>query len=168
MSVFQKPPKSRNGEHALSESALNLTEAQRRIIGSSLRVVEERVLACHSLLAGPGYNRRLVAYHDGYTPGQAKDLLRMLESLLETIYVLADMAGVSPSRQSVHRHIAASLASAWEVLEDLRPRRLKAYGPVDTHAASVVEPLIEEATTRIRQILDYSASKRSTPPGRSA
>lgn len=161
-------PRNRRAKHeAVSDrsavSAFLLTDSQRRIIGSSLRVVEDQALACRRLLCRTETGYRLVRYHDEYSAERARELLAMLESLLATVYALAETAGVPPAHQSVRREFSAHLSCVWETLEDLRPRGLRGYGAVDPAAGSRLERLVDEATDEIRRMLDHARGRAADP-----
>jgi len=145
-----------------SHGRLALTEPQRRIITTSLRCVEERLLTCRRLVRGEeGRNARFVTMRDQYTAGRAEELALLIDGLLDAVYALGDRIGAVPQRRSTKRSVSAQLSSAWEMLEDLRPKRLKGYGTVDPATAPELESFVQATTECVRRILDAARATDS-------
>lgn len=59
---------------------------------------------------------------------------------------------IRPHERNGWQQIAAALASAWEVLEDTRPEKLRRYGPVRPELAERLAPHIERLLELIERI----------------
>jgi len=148
---------------ATGSAHLHLTESQRRIIASSLQVVEERVVASRRLLARQDVPRALVIYRDQYDDAQAERLIAALDAFQRIMNEIADRAGVLPARESIRRRLSANMSSAWEIIEDLRSNRLKGYGAVHPQLPGELDPLVDEASRLIREFLDVLRAGHERP-----
>ncbi|HQK22238.1 MAG TPA: hypothetical protein PLM66_05045 [Candidatus Latescibacteria bacterium] len=139
----------------MKKPLIPLSENHRRIVGSSLRYAEDQILFCRRLLTETSENR-MTRFADEYSDDQIRRLVEMCDELHEKLVSFADRAGVSPAERSVSRHVSGTMSSVWETLEDLRPRKLKAYGEVPADAAREIEPIVEDAVQIIERVLEFS------------
>ncbi len=144
----------------MKEPQIPLSENHRRILGSSLRYAEDQILFCRRLLTETSDNR-MTRFADEYTDEQIRELVEMCDKLHAKIIDFANRAGVSPAERSVARHVSGTMSSVWETLEDLRPKRLKAYGVVPEEAARNIEPFVEDCVQLIGRLLTFSQHCRT-------
>ncbi|OQB39917.1 MAG: hypothetical protein BWY06_01420 [Candidatus Latescibacteria bacterium ADurb.Bin168] len=146
----------------MKKPQIPLSENHRRIVGSSLRYAEDQILFCRRLLTETSENR-MTRFADEYSDDQIRALVELCDELHEKLVSFADRAGVSPAERSVSRHVSGIMSSIWETLEDLRPRKLRAYGDVPADAARELEPIVEDAVQIIERVLDFSRRCASSP-----
>jgi hypothetical protein len=140
------------------------------VITTSLRLLEEQIVACRKVVNGAGTGTRLVVHRNRFSREARDDLICRLDSLLAMITRMSEQIGVDPAVVSVPSLLSAILSSAWETLEELRPNRLKGYGAVDPTADRELTAFVEATTEEIRQILDTAHRYRrpQAPDGRGA
>lgn len=80
-------------------------------------------------------------------------VLRLLAELREDILHLSSRLGLAPEVTDASNHAASLLSLLWSHLEDIRPRKLSAYGPVPPGAeADLLEASVEQMIIRVLDI----------------
>ncbi|HET7791018.1 MAG TPA: hypothetical protein VFK78_09495 [Gemmatimonadales bacterium] len=120
-----------------------LNQNQQRRLGTHLRMLADdlRALADLPELANSGHASRRV-----------RDLLADADRDVETLRTALGLPVERPP--ALARRVAAT-AEVWAVhLEDLRPRRLAAYGAVHPDLGAVLEPPLERLHDRLLALAD--------------
>ncbi|HTT73809.1 MAG TPA: hypothetical protein VMG99_06660 [Thermoplasmata archaeon] len=137
---------------------IGLNPAQRRRIGVTARVVEGRI---ESVLRELREEPRL--------PAEARTTLSEgLEGLRQEVKRFASDFGEIVSAPPIDRRTDASLVRIWAALEELRPRRLAAYGQLPGARAAALERRLEAlvaADERLLALLRESVGARSVGEG---
>ena len=124
-----------------------LTENQQRRLGTHLRLLLDDLAALAEAPALRGHAH----------------LHRLVDEATRAAEILRDALGLPVERGPSLRRRVAATAEVWAVrVEDLRARRLKAYGPVNPGLESLLDPRLEQ----LREILVALADAAGELPER--
>ncbi len=129
-----------------------MKEAHRRSIRAGLKVVEERLGEVEEILLGS---------NAGVTKGLAQDLSpRDAEAVLERtarlkgeVESLFRELGLERDEVSTRREVRGILVLLWEILEDMRPRKLGRYGKLAEEEAAHLGPYVERMLEEVEALL---------------
>ncbi len=124
---------------------MSLNQYQRRSLGVTLRLLEKALDDIEALLAAD-HQGLLYAVHTELTPELEMELRQLSGNVRALLAELAQRYQLPVQREDGLRIISARLSSAWENLEDSRPRKLRRYGQLDPEVAEELEPQVEALT----------------------
>jgi len=115
---------------------------QERALAVTLRSLE-RALDQIDLLLERDRQGRLYVVRTGLSADQVEQLRRISREIRDVIARMAERYHLPSQEMDGARIISALLSSAWESLEDVHPRKLGRYGPVDPALIPELGPLID-------------------------
>ncbi len=130
---------------------MSLNDNQRRALAVTLRHLEETLANIERVMNHDEYGilyRRVASF----TPPQRAQMERLIQTMREEIRRAALTFDLPIEEQNVARYIAGTLALTWEMLEEMRPRKLGNYGNVDDALEATLEPVLERLMHLLFQI----------------
>jgi hypothetical protein len=131
-----------------------LNEAQRRSLSVGLHHVAGLLDEVEGTLAAARdpspFSRRV----SDITPAEASVILDYLAAIRRRLAAAAERHGLDirgPARDA-RRSIDALTAGAWIAVEEIRPRRLRGYGPLDPSLAGEIDRTCDELASSIREL----------------
>lgn len=124
-----------------------LNEAQARALTVGVRRLWDS-LDQLDLLLEPSEEGEFRLLVQDLSEAERADLRDTIAGLRRELWDLAAVLRVEPERRSVRATFGALASLAWEIAEDLHPRKLGRYGPVDADAARTLAPLLEPIAAR--------------------
>jgi hypothetical protein len=127
--------------------AEELTESQRRVIGSGMLIVDAAAVRMLNLLE----NRNSAAAMnviEGAVSEKEREYIRERAKDLQTLIVdFVRKYDLQPSKRNLRRILAADASQIWVTLEDCRPCRTRGYGVMPSASADEVEADVQEMLT---------------------
>ncbi len=132
---------------------MGLNENQERAVRVTLRMLEERLARIERVVRQDeeGILYRRVG---DFSPEQRQEIQALIAAMREQIRRAAEQFGFEKEEQSASKEIAGTLSLAWESLEETRPRKLGAYGPVDPALSVTLEPIVQELIRLLFKVVD--------------
>lgn len=121
---------------------MSLNQYQQRSLGVTLRLLEKTLDDIEALLAAD-HQGLLYAVRTEISPEREMELRRLSKDARAVLAEMMRQYELPLQQEDGLRIISARLSSAWENLEDSRPRKLRRYGQVDPEVAEELEPQVE-------------------------
>lgn len=138
-----------------------LNANHRRVLAITLRRAE--LAAWHledQIKRGPAREQlALTRFADAPDAQQQSALLHLAAHLQQEIAAITSDYQLSAGEESFLRSIKAEFAILWSDLEDMRPEKLRNYGPVHPQAERFLAPRIERLIELTLAIRDVAAGK---------
>jgi len=134
---------------------MSLNDNQRRALAVTLRHLEETLANIERVMNHDEYGilyRRVASF----TPPQRAQMERLIQTMREEIRRAALTFDLPIEEQNVARYIAGTLALTWEMLEEMRPRKLGNYGAVDPTLEETLDPILQRLIELSFQITDIA------------
>jgi len=126
-----------------------LTEAQRRALSVTLRLVEERLRELGALAEEGSAHGVLYTVIDDLTTDLRKQLGSFIQEGIQTIETLKRELKLDVDVMYKSRTIAGSLAWLWEIVLSLTAKRLRGSGEVDPALAEFLDPQLKTLAQRL-------------------
>jgi hypothetical protein len=127
--------------------AEELSESQRRVIGSGMLIVDAAAVRMLNLLE----NRNSAAAMnviEGAVSEKEREYIRERAKELQTLIAnFVRKYDLQPSKRNLRRILAADASQIWVTLEDCRPCRIGGYGVMSSSSADAVEAHVQEMLT---------------------
>ena len=121
---------------------MSLNDNQRRTLEVALRLLEVTLDDIDTLLERDR-DGILYAVRTRIPVERTEELTRLSAEARALLTDLARKYQLQKQERDGARTISAQLSSRWESLEDTRPRKLRAYGPVDPALVPELDPPME-------------------------
>jgi len=111
-------------------SATSLNDTHKRVLRNVLLELDHAITTAESLLQDTGERGVLYGVQCNVAPERRDAVRAKLAQLRGRIQALAAQFGLPAEHEDAARQISSLMSLLWTHLEDVRPRRLKAYGPL--------------------------------------
>lgn len=74
----------------------------------------------------------------------ATRILSGAQSMLQEIKRIKEEAGLETREKSIRKEVYSLILEIWTLLQDMRPEKLKAYGPLSKRDKELLRPHIQE------------------------
>jgi len=138
------------GEAATSGPRFPLSDAHRGHLSAAIRTVGESLEEIHGLILAGSRQGLLRTVEWDLPLGIATEYLRAEAALRVVVAGLIRDLDLTTDQQGAARIVGAHLSSVWEILEDLRPEKLRAYGHTNRALAQYLGPQVERALEAVR------------------
>ncbi|MEO6771430.1 MAG: dynamin family protein [Kofleriaceae bacterium] len=156
--MMDDEPESDAHEAAASSGGLNPDHV--RVLAAGLSHLEESFATIERALLGRGST--LSRYVDDLAPEQRTIAVDYIEQIRERLAIAARTLKLSaPARIPISRSLHTIVTSAKITLEDLSPRRLRGYGPLDATEAELVASVASDLDRALERFAEFLA--RPTP-----
>lgn len=106
---------------------MKLDELHRRRLEATVQLLEESVARCRRWLGGTGEGIVRVV-HMSIDDGERERLLREVDLLHAALHKFAAQFELEPKAVDLTQLLNAEVSTAWVMLENCRPKRMKGYG----------------------------------------
>ena len=140
------------------EAALRVSENHRRVISTTLRIVDRAVCDFDELARGR--RREGVMFHEknDLSSAQRSELAASVSRLHQMMHDMARRLDLEPEVVSAGTEIRAECAGLWEVLIETSSRYLRGYGQVPPALARYVNDQIDSLVAELREIRRLTSS----------
>ncbi len=143
---------------------MQLHELHARRLEATILLLEESIARCQRWLneESPGVLR---VVRTGLDPERRSRLLELLEAFRQDLSGLAQQFRLQHHPVDLVQILNAEFSSAWVMLENCRPRRMKGYGiAFDPEVARALDSAVDRLTARVEQLRALVASEAAQAP----
>ena len=128
---------------------MKLDDHHKRRLEATVQLLEESVARCRRWLTGTGEGILRVV-HTSIEPAERERLLRELEELHAALHRFAAQFELEPHPMNLAQLLNAEFSTAWVMLENCRPKRMKGYGVAfDPTAATKLNGEVDHLLDRL-------------------
>ncbi len=123
-----------------------MDENHKRVLSNSLLIIEEDLRSISSELQQAKGTRDTIFYSKVNDIDQmtATRILSGAQSMLQEIKRIKEEAGLETREKSIRKEVYSLILEIWTLLQDMRPEKLKAYGPLSKRDKELLRPHIQE------------------------
>ncbi len=123
-----------------------MDENHKRVLSNSLLIIEKDLRNITVILKQAGETRDTIFYSkvNDIDEMAATRILGGAQSMLQEIKHIKEEAELETREESIRREVYNLIIEIWTLLEDLRPEKLKAYGPLTERDKELLRPHIQE------------------------
>ena len=129
-----------------------LNKDQKRGLTIALRIVEENMQKIEQLLENKTYEGILYDTKCCVTPDVKEEILKRVSFLKARINYISDIFVLEKESREGLRKIFGILPSCWEIIENVKTKRLKRYGDVQNGLDNVLDPQLNGITDLILEM----------------
>lgn len=132
-----------------------MDENHKRVLSNSLLIIEEDLRNISSELQQAGGIRDTIFYSRANDIDQMTSIriLSGAESMLQEIKRIKEEAELETKEKSIRREVYGLITEIWTLCEDLRPEKLKAYGPLSEKDKEFLRPHVQELLKMVDDML---------------
>lgn len=144
MSEIEHERQKIQGQRVVPQMADLLNEGQRRSLGTVLRRLERAAWQLEEQMSR-GLVPPLALTDVTHVPTmvQQEQLVRLAQCVRQDVVHLAEDSGVKHDEEDRLRTLHAQFTLLWVELEDVRPQKLRHYGPLHPHLMEALGPRIQ-------------------------
>ncbi len=132
---------------------MKLHELHQRRLEATVQLMEDGVERCERLLRGAGQGGIVRAVGSRLSEGERAELLQKLGEFHMTLRRFAERFGLEQRPLDLRQLLNAELSSAWVMLENCRPKRMKGYGaPFGEEERKALEASVEELLVKVKDL----------------
>jgi hypothetical protein len=134
---------------------ITLDENHKRVLSNSLLIIEEDLRYISSELQQAGETRDTIFYSKANDIDRTTTtrILSGAESMLQEIKRIKEEGELETRKESIRKEVYSLITEIWTLLEDLRPERLKAYGPLSEKDKELLKPQIQGLLRTVNDML---------------
>jgi hypothetical protein len=137
-----------------------LNANHRRVLAVTLRRVELAAWRLEDQLTRKGMPElTLTRFSNPLSAAQKTALLHLVKRLREAVAQLAADYRLAVAEENLLSTVMAEFTLLWCDVEDVRPRKLQAYGTVNPQAAELLEPPLKRLVTLLLAVNDVAGGK---------
>lgn len=129
-----------------------LNKDQKKGLTIALRIVEENMQKIEQLLENKTYEGILYDTKCCVTPDVKEEILKRVSFLKARINYISDMFVLEKEYREGLRKIFGILPSCWEIIENVKSKRLKRYGDVQDGLDNALDPQLNRITDLILEM----------------
>jgi len=132
-----------------------LDDNHKRALSTSLLIIEKDLRNIAGELQRAGGTRDTIFYSKVNDIDQMKAtrILSGVQSMLQEIKRVKEEAELGTRKESIEKEVYSLLIEIWTLLEDLRPERLTAYGPLTEKDKELLRPQIQGLLRMVNDML---------------
>lgn len=139
---------------------MKLDELHRRRLEATVQLLEESIARCRRWLGGTGEGIVRVV-RSSIEEAERERLLREIDLLHASLHEFAEEFELEPRAVDLMQLLNAEVSTAWVMLENCRPKRMKGYGlPFEPAVAErlngEVDRLLQRVTVLRREIAQFN------------
>ncbi len=144
-------------------SPLSLKENHRRSIATALGLLDETLCLFEEYAKGREIHSVFFEERNVLTTRQRKALLEEIGRLREIMREIKETLGLRIRIVDVSKKIWGSGAGFWEILAELEPKRLRAYGSVPEELGAFLKPTVSALIEGMMRISSIVGKEMSSP-----
>ena len=129
-----------------------LNKEQKRGLTIALRIVEENMQKIEQLLENKTYEGLLYDTNCSVAPDAKEEILKRVSLVKDRIKILSNLFALEKEYREGLRKIFGILPSCWEIIENVKSKRLKRYGDVQDGLDNVLDPQLNRITDLILEM----------------
>ena len=129
-----------------------LNKEQKRGLTIALRIVEENMQKIEQLLENKTYEGILYDTNCSVAPDAKEEILKRVSLVKDRIKILSNLFALEKEYREGLRKIFGILPSCWEIIENVKSKRLKRYGDVQDGLDNVLDPQLNRITDLILEM----------------
>ncbi|KCZ70938.1 hypothetical protein ANME2D_02965 [Candidatus Methanoperedens nitroreducens] len=132
-----------------------MDDNHKRALSTSLLIIEKDLRNIAGELQRAGGTRDTIFYSKVNDIDQMKAtrILSGVQSMLQEIKRVKEEAELGTRKESIEKEVYSLLIEIWTLLEDLRPERLTAYGPLTEKDKELLRPQIQGLLRMVNDML---------------
>ena len=134
---------------------MSLNDSQTRVVAVTLRLFEQQLAEIEEVMSADAQGA-LYRRVGRFSPSQRERMQALIEELRRGIRTVAEAFRLPCEEQDAARIIMGTLVITWENLEEIRSRRLRAYGAVDPHLRETLDPWIQQFTQLVLEMQEVA------------
>ena len=128
---------------------MKLDDHHQRRLEATVQLLEESIARCRRWLSGPGEGILRVV-EASIDPAERERLLREIDLFHAALHRFAAEFELEPRPMNIAQLLNAEFSTAWVMLENCRPKRMKGYGvPFDPAAATNLNGEVDRLLERV-------------------
>ncbi len=132
---------------------MELHELHKRRLEATVRLVEDAMDRMERLLAEGGREGIVRAVEDSFSAEERREFGEEVRRLREALADLARRFSLERHPMEIRQVLNAELSSAWVMLENCRPKRMKGYGVAfEPEQRRALEESVEELLGHVRSL----------------
>jgi hypothetical protein len=131
---------------------LMLNKDQKRGLTIALRIVEENMQKIEQLLEIKTYEGILYDTKCCVTPDVKEEILKRVSFIKARINYISDIFVLEKEYREGLRKIFGILPSCWEIIENVKSKRLKRYGDVQEGLDNALDPQLNRITDLVLEM----------------
>jgi hypothetical protein len=132
---------------------MKLHELHARKLEATVQLIEDGVSRSENLLRGAGQQGIVRAVESGLSEGERAELLEKLGEFHAALRRFAERFALERRPLDLRQVLNAEFSSAWVMLENCRPKRMKGYGvPFGEAERLALEESLEELLARVKEL----------------
>ena len=129
-----------------------LNKEQKRGLTIALRIVEENMQKIEQLLEIKTYEGILYDTNCSVAPDAKEEILKRVSFIKARINYISNLFVLEKEYREGLRNIFGILPSCWEIIENVKTKRLKRYGDVQNGLDNVLDPQLNRITDLILEM----------------
>ncbi|MBI2471647.1 MAG: hypothetical protein HYV59_10465 [Planctomycetes bacterium] len=129
-----------------------LKKDQKRGLTIALRVVEENMQNIERILNSETHKGILYDTKCTITPEIKEEMLKRVSLVKDRIKILSNLFALEKEYREGLRKIFGILPSCWEIIENVKSKRLKRYGDVQDGLDNVLDPQLNMITDLVLEM----------------
>lgn len=129
-----------------------MNKDQKRGLTIALRVVEENMQNIEQILNSEIHKGILYDTKCTITPEIREEMLKRVSLVKDRIKILSNLFALEKEYREGLRKIFGILPSCWEIIENVKSKRLKRYGDVQDGLDNVLDPQLNMITDLILEM----------------
>jgi hypothetical protein len=130
---------------------MKLHELHQRKLEATVQLIEDGVKRSEDLLRGAGQQGIVRSVESGLSQGERTELLEKLAEFHAALRRFAERFELERRPLDLRQVLNAEFSSAWVMLENCRPKRMKGYGVAFAEAErAALEESVEELLSQVK------------------
>jgi hypothetical protein len=133
---------------------MKLDDHHQRRLEATVQLLEESIARCRRWLTG-GHEGILRVVQTSIDPAERERLLREIDLFHAALHRFAAEFDLEPRPMSLAQLLNAEFSTAWVMLENCRPKRMKGYGVAfDPDTATALNAEVDRLLVRVEVLRD--------------
>lgn len=129
-----------------------LNKDQKRGLSIALRIMEENIRDIEQVLNSESYTGILYDTKSRISPEVREEIFKKVLLIRDKIKVISDGFTLEKEYREVISDILGKLFSSWEIVENVKAKKLKRYGSVSDGLDRILDPHLNTITDLIIEI----------------
>ncbi len=129
-----------------------LNKDQKRGLSIALRIMEENIWDIEQALNSESYTGILYDTKNRISPEAREEIFKKVLLIRDKIRVISDGFTLEKEYREVISDILGKLFSSWEIVENVKAKKLKRYGSVSDGLDHILDPHLKNITDLIVEI----------------
>lgn len=129
-----------------------LNKDQKRGLSIALRIVEENIRDIEQMLNSGSYTGTLYDMRHSISSEVKEEIFKRVFLIKDKIKVISNRFTLEKEYREVMRDILGKLFSNWEIVENVKAKKLKRYGAISDGLDHILDPQLSTITDLVMEI----------------